>query len=117
MGVYAHRPIYRNAIMGGKKYMKTLDEITRLLEQYKPEFQEKYRLKEIGIFGSYARGEETGNSDIDILVEFDDAPDLLTFLEFESYVEKILDIETDMVRKKAIRTELKDEILRDVVYL
>jgi len=97
--------------------MKTLDEISKLLEQHKPEFQKKYKLKEIGIFGSYAKGEQTENSDIDILVEFDDTPDLFAFLEFESYVEKILEIETDMVRKKALRIELRDEILGDVVYL
>lgn len=97
--------------------MKTLDEISKLLEQHKSEFQKKYRLKEIGIFGSYAKGEQTENSDIDILVEFIDAPDLLTFLEFEGYIEKILGTKTDMVRKKAIRSELKDNILRDVIYL
>ena len=97
--------------------MKSLNEISAILEQHKSEFEKKYKLKEIGIFGSYAKGQQKETSDIDILVEFDDAPDLLTFLELESYVEKILDIKADMVRKKALRPELRDDILRDVVYL
>jgi predicted nucleotidyltransferase len=84
-------------------YMRTLAEISNILRQHITEFQERYKVKEIGIFGSYVKGQQNESSDVDILVEFDDTPDL---------GEK-----TDMVRKKAIRLELRDEILRDVVYL
>jgi uncharacterized protein len=97
--------------------MRTLAEISNILRQHITEFQEKYKVKEIGIFGSYVKGQQNESSDVDILVEFDDTPDLLTFLEFEGYVEKILGEKTDMVRKKALRLELRDDILRDVVYL
>jgi len=50
--------------------MKTLEEIKKILRQHKTELKEKYGVKEIGIFGSYVRGEQKKKSDIDILVEF-----------------------------------------------
>jgi predicted nucleotidyltransferase len=50
--------------------MKTLEEIKKILKQHKRELKEKYGVKEIGIFGSYVRGEQKKKSDIDILVEF-----------------------------------------------
>jgi len=50
--------------------MKTLDEIKNILAQHKEELRQKYKVKEIGIFGSYVRGEQKRKSDVDILVEF-----------------------------------------------
>lgn len=44
-----------------------IDEIKELLKKVKPEIMKRYKVKEIGIFGSYVRGEETEESDIDIL--------------------------------------------------
>ncbi len=52
------------------KFMKTLNEIKKILLEHKQELKEKYKVKSIAIFGSYARGEQTEKSDIDILVEF-----------------------------------------------
>ncbi|MDQ1316367.1 MAG: uncharacterized protein QG588_14 [Candidatus Poribacteria bacterium] len=97
--------------------MKALSEISEILKQHKKEFEYKYKVKEIGIFGSYSKGQQKKTSDIDILVDFDEVPDLFTFLEFESYVEKLIKVRTDMVRKNVLRPELKDKILDEVVYL
>ena len=97
--------------------MKALSEISDILKQHKKEFEDKYKVKEIGIFGSYSKGQQKKTSDIDILVDFDEVPDLFTFLEFESYVEKLIKVRTDMVRKNVLRPELKDKILDEVVYL
>ncbi|MEW6380673.1 MAG: nucleotidyltransferase family protein [bacterium] len=74
-------------------------------------------MREIGIFGSYARGEQKKRSDVDILVEFDEVPDLFKFIELERYLEKLLKVKVDLVRKKAIWPELKDLILKEVVYV
>lgn len=54
-------------------------------------------------------------SDIDILVEFEEVPDLFRFLELERYLEGLLGLKVDLVRKKALREELKDTILSEVV--
>ena len=53
--------------------MKKLDEIKETLVPLKKELKEKYSVKSIGVFGSYARGQQKKTSDVDILVEFDES--------------------------------------------
>ena len=96
---------------------KSLEEINAILKEHKEELYKKYKVKEIGIFGSFVRGEQKKRSDIDILVEFEEVPDLLKFIEIERYLERLLKKKIDLVRKKALRPELKDIILREVVYI
>lgn len=95
--------------------MKSYKTIEDILKQHKKELAEKYRVKEIGIFGSYARGEQKKRSDVDILVEFEEVPDLFKFLELERYLEELFGLRVDLVRKKALREELKDTVLSEVV--
>lgn len=95
--------------------MKTLHEIQEILSTQKEKSKDKYKIKEIGIFGSFVRGEQKEGSDIDILVEFEEVPDLLKFIELERYLEEILQIKVDLVRKSAIRPELKEIILKEMV--
>lgn len=99
--------------------LKSLDEIKTVLNQHQKDICEKYKVKEIGIFGSFVRGEQKMRSDIDILVEFakKDIPDLLKLIELERYLQKLLKKKVDLVRKGGIRPELKDSILKEVVYL
>ncbi len=70
--------------------MKTISEIKRQLETLKPILKEKYQVENIGIFGSYTRGEQTRKSDIDILIEFskDAQIGFFKFLELEEYLTK-----------------------------
>lgn len=95
--------------------MKSYKKIEDILKKHKKELAEKYRVKEIGIFGSYARGEQKKRSDVDILVEFEEVPDLFKFLELERYLEELLGVRVDLVRKEALREELKDTVLNEVV--
>ena len=95
--------------------MRTLNEIHSILSAHKEELRKRYKVKDMGIFGSYVRGEEEEKSDLDILVEFEDVPDLLKFIELERYLEKLLGIKVDLVRRSAIRPELKRRILKDAV--
>jgi predicted nucleotidyltransferase len=99
---------------GGRK-MKTLEEIKKILSGHKEELKERYKIKEIRIFGSFIRGEQKKRSDIDILVDFYELPDLLKFIEIERYVEELLGVKVDLVRKPALRIELKDSILSEAV--
>lgn len=98
---------------------KSLDEIKTVLNLHQRDIREKYKVKEIGIFGSFVRGEQKKRSDVDILVEFTkkDIPDLLKLIELERYLQKLLKKKVDLVRKGGIRPELKDSILKEVVYL
>lgn len=98
---------------------KSLDEIKTVLNLHQRDIREKYKVREIGIFGSFVRGEQKKRSDVDILVEFTkkDIPDLLTLIELERYLQKLLKKKVDLVRKGGIRPELKESILKEVVYL
>ena len=97
--------------------MKTLGEIKKILTKHKAEVQEKYGVKEIGVFGSFARGEQKRQSDIDILVEYSELPDLLKLIELENRLQKLLKRKVDLIEKSGIRTELKEIILKEVVYI
>ena len=95
--------------------MKSPKKIEEILKAHKKDLAEKYKVKEIGLFGSYVRGEQRKRSDVDILVEFQEVPDLFKFIELERYLEGILGLKVELVRKKALRKELKDRILSEVV--
>ena len=95
--------------------MRSYKNIEEILKQHKKQLSEKYKVKEIGIFGSYVRGEQKKRSDIDMLVKFEEVPDLFRFLELERYLEGLLGLKVDLVRKKALREELKDTIMSEVV--
>ena len=76
-------------------------------------------MREIGIFGSFVRGEQKRRSDVDILVEFEprNISGLITLSEMERYLEKFLRKKVDVVIKSGIRPELKKGILKEVVYI
>ena len=94
--------------------MMKLMQIKRTIKSNKKLLKQEYGVKEIGIFGSFARGEPKRKSDIDVLVDFYDAPDLIKFIELERKLQRLLGIKVDLVRKQAIREELKDSILREL---
>ncbi|MCK4491040.1 MAG: nucleotidyltransferase family protein [Candidatus Altiarchaeales archaeon] len=95
--------------------MKTRKEIEETLRKCKPALREKFKVKEIGVFGSYARGEEVEESDIDLLIEFYE-PVGWEFIDLKEFLEKTLDKKVDLVTVKALKPQLKDKILKEVVY-
>ncbi len=97
--------------------MKTLREIKQILKKHKPEVQAKYNVSELGIFGSFVRGKQRKRSDIDILVEFTELPDVFLLIDLEDHLRRILKKKIDLVRKGAIRPELKKVIAKEVVYI
>lgn len=97
--------------------MKKIDEIKENLKKHKEEIRKKFRVKEIGIFGSYIREEQKEKSDIDILVEFEAPIDFFTFLELEETLSKILNLKVDLVMKKSLKPELGKHILNEVIYV
>lgn len=97
--------------------MKSLKEIDKILKTHRQELYKKYKITKIGIFGSTARGNQKKRSDIDIIVEFEEIPDLLKFINLERYLSRLLKKKVDLVRKEAIRPELKDTILHEVSYI
>ena len=96
---------------------RSFDEIREVIEKNKPKLAASYGIRSIGVFGSFARGEQRRRSDVDILVEFDEVPGLLQFVRIEEHLRRLLGRKVDLVRKEALRPELKDHILREIVYL
>ena len=63
--------------------MKSRDQILAFLKQNKIMFRDRYHIIRIGLFGSYARGDQNVNSDIDLLVEFEDNTQVATTKNFD----------------------------------
>ena len=97
--------------------MKKLEEIQKIFLAHKKELKNKYKVKELGIFGSFARGEQRKRSDVDVLVEFDGKPDIFLLIDLEDYLKGLIDTKVDLVRKGTIRDELKDRIAKEVMYI
>lgn len=97
--------------------MKNLEEIKQWLVQHKPLLQERYHVRELGIFGSYVRQEQTETSDVDMLVEFSETPSLLKFVNLENYLSDNLGVKVDLVHKAGLKPRIGDRILAEVVYL
>ena len=75
-----------------------------------------YNVLKVGIFGSFARGENTKGSDLDILVEFKDSPSLLTLIKLENQLSEILGIKVDLVTTGALKNKrIKKSIHRDLI--
>ncbi len=94
---------------------KSLDKIRRILEEHKKELKEKYGVKEIGIFGSFVRGEVKEESDVDILIEFEKTIGFFKFLELEEYLSNLIGRKVDLVSKKALKPHIGTYILKEVV--
>ncbi|MCG2796882.1 MAG: nucleotidyltransferase family protein [Actinomycetia bacterium] len=92
-----------------------LSRIKITLKQNKGDLRRTYRVKSLGLFGSYIKGEERTSSDIDILVEFYEAPGLLDFIALEYHLGDLLGIKVDLVMKDALKPAIGERILREVV--
>ncbi len=97
---------------------KTLEEIKRILNEQEPYLKQKYGVLTVGVFGSYSRDEANDNSDLDILIEFDEIRKigLLEFISIENYLSDILGIKVDLVEKSALKPRLGRRILEEVIY-
>lgn len=77
----------------------------------------KFGVKKIGLFGSYARNKQKPDSDIDILVEFEKGKKTFdNYMDLKFYLEELFDTDVDLVVKEAIKIQLKKNILRNVKY-
>ena len=97
--------------------MKSLEEIKRISAEHKEELREKFKVKELGVFGSYVRGEQKRESDIDILVSFEKPIGLFEFMDLEEYLKSLLGTKVDLVSKKALKPYIGKYILEEVVYI
>jgi len=96
--------------------MKTLNEVKNILILNKQNLFNEFKIRQMGIFGSYAREEQTPNSDLDILVDFDVIPGL-EFVDLADLLEEIVGEKVDLVSKGAIRPDRWKYVEDDIVYV
>ena len=94
-----------------------LKEIKKVIDQQAEVLTKKYKVKSIGVFGSVARGDNTKKSDVDVLVEFSEPIGLFKFIGLENYLSDVLERKVDLVTKKGLKPTIKDDILKEVVYV
>jgi len=94
------------------------NKIQQILQEHKNYLMEKFGVSEIALFGSYARGEESKESDVDILVDFKEGyKNFDNYMELKFYLEEILGKEVDLVIKSAIKPRIKTFILEEIIYV
>ena len=97
--------------------MNQIEELKNVILKNKNRLMENYNLKSIGIFGSYIKGEESINSDLDILVDFSNPIDLFKFLELEEELQNICSKKVDLVSVKSLKPHIGRQILSEVQYI
>jgi len=94
--------------------MNTQDLLVRLRE-LGPTIATRYKAKNMGLFGSFVRGEQRADSDIDLLVEFEDEADLFDLVGLTQHLEQKLERRVDVVPLRVLRAELREAVLREVI--
>ena len=96
--------------------MKTLNDIRKILQRNKPYLKKKYHINEIGIFGSFSRGDQKSKSDIDLIIELQ-KPLGLEFVDLSIELEEMLNNKVDLVSKNAVKKRLYDAIKDEIIYV
>lgn len=92
-------------------------EILKKLKELKPILQNQYKITEIGLFGSYIKGAQTQNSDIDILLDHDEGLTFFKLIDLENLLEENLGIKIDIAFKKYLKHNISKYILEEVEYV
>jgi predicted nucleotidyltransferase len=94
---------------------RSLEEVKLQLQELKPRLKKRFKVETIDIFGSYARGEQTSDSDIDILVTYSEGADLLLVAGLRRYLRRKLHIKVDVISKKYLNPVIKDHVLNEAI--
>jgi predicted nucleotidyltransferase len=97
--------------------MKTFEEIKEIIQRHKEELRKEYGVTVIGIFGSYVRGEQGDQSDLDILIELERPMGFVRFIKLENLFTRLIGIKVDLVTKKALKPYIGQRILQEVQYV
>ncbi|GAA4460082.1 nucleotidyltransferase family protein [Nibrella saemangeumensis] len=97
--------------------MLTLKDIIETLQQHKAVLQEKYGIVALAVFGSFVRGEQTPESDIDILIEQGQPSLGWNYFALAYELNTILQHKTDMITRDAIKPRYYDAIKKELVYV
>lgn len=96
--------------------MKSLEELKEIINQHRQRLEEEFKVKSIAIFGSYAKGEESSESDLDVLVEFKE-PVGFIFIHLADFLEEILQTKVDLLTPDAIKPNRRKYIMESLIYV
>jgi predicted nucleotidyltransferase len=101
------------------KETKTLLGIRKILRSSRNLLKEKYAVRSLAIFGSYARGDQQATSDVDLLVEFEKPIGGFAFIELADRLEELLGMNVDLLTPEMIRKNLllKKSIEEDLIHV
>ena len=94
-----------------------IENIKKILIQNQIKLEKEFKVKKLGIFGSYVKNTQKRDSDIDILVDFSESVSLLDIVKLENFLNVLLNLKVDVVPKQDIRLELKEQILKETIYV
>ena len=97
--------------------MKTPDQIRRIVREHRNVLADKYGVAVVAMFGSYVRGEQGRNSDLDLLTEILRPVSLLELVGAEIYLSEVLGIKVDLVPARDLRKELRASVLQEALAL
>ncbi len=88
-----------------------------MLRQHEPIIKKQFGVAKIGIFGSFIRGEERPDSDVDVLITFRKGQKTFeNYMDCKFYLEDLFERRVDLVMKSTIKTRFKSNILSEIVY-
>lgn len=94
-----------------------VSQIRNTINQHQDSLRKVYKVKNISVFGSVARGENKETSDIDLLVELREPIGIFRFIELEEFLSRILGKKVDLVTKKALKPAIRQQILQEAIYV
>lgn len=109
--------IYYPATNGPEEIMKTHQEIESILRDEKPILKQRFNVKEIGIFGSFVRGEQKDTSDLDLLIDFEEPIGLIRYVGLQNYLSDRIGERVDLVTKSGLKKRISGHALKEVIYL
>ena len=96
-------------------HIASKEQVLQVLREALPDLRRRYGVVHLALFGSVVRGEQTTTSDIDLLVDLDESATLFDLVGLGDFLEEQLGHKVDVVPRRALRPEIRDQVLRDSV--
>ena len=97
--------------------MKTKAEVLEILEKDLPYLKKVFHVDKIGLFGSYARQEQTEESDLDLMIEFEKTPDFLELSDLEEHLSDLVGFKVEIVTPGGLKNRVKYNIMKDMEFV
>jgi predicted nucleotidyltransferase len=94
--------------------MSKKEEILDTLKALKPELAARFKVQEIGLFGSFVRGEQNAESDIDLVVDLNNDADLFDLIRLGNFLEERLHRKVDVGTRRSLRPEIREQVMREL---